>query len=204
VVLHFTVPALGFGEPRLLTCSRARPQPVVWIAPARARVLRVSAVLPGHILSPWFGEPRRVRAFCACLPCSPGTSSALGSASPGACARSARVCRAPQARPQPFSSTPRHTFVHDLSLSPVQTCTPHPPSRLAPPSFLRRLLLDSPARSAARCSRALGRRGLAGSGAGHSHGYRQSAGPHRPPCPPLCQPSPHVSARGEKCFSDLV
>jgi hypothetical protein len=102
VVLHFTVPALGFGEPRLLTCSRARPQPVVWIAPACARVLRVSAVLPGHVLSPWFGEPRRVRAFCARLPCSPGTSSALCSASPGACARSARVCRAPQARPQPL------------------------------------------------------------------------------------------------------
>jgi hypothetical protein len=102
VVLHFTVPALGIGEPRLLTCSRARPQPVVWIAPARARVLRVSAVLPGHVLSPWFGEPWRVRAFCARLPCSPGTSSALGSASPGACARSARVCRAPRARPQPL------------------------------------------------------------------------------------------------------
>jgi hypothetical protein len=104
VVLHFTVPALGFGEPRLLTCSRARPQPVVWIAPARAHVLRVSAVLPGHVLSPWFGEPRRVRAFCARLPCSPGTSSALGSASPGACARSARVCRDPRARPQPLVS----------------------------------------------------------------------------------------------------
>jgi hypothetical protein len=27
-----------FGEPRLLTCSRARPQPVVWMAPACAQI----------------------------------------------------------------------------------------------------------------------------------------------------------------------
>jgi hypothetical protein len=46
--------------------------------PRRVRALHASAVLPGHVLSPWFGEPRRVRAFCARLPCSLGTSSALG------------------------------------------------------------------------------------------------------------------------------
>ncbi len=80
MVLHFTVPALGFGEPRraplacvLLSASparcldspsactlsacvcrapRARPQPLVRRAPARARVLRASAVLPGRVLEP--------------------------------------------------------------------------------------------------------------------------------------------------------
>ena len=54
-----------FGEPRILwsilTCSRARPQPVVWMAPACARFLCATAVLSGHVLSPWFDEPRRAR-----------------------------------------------------------------------------------------------------------------------------------------------
>jgi len=79
-----------FGEPRILwsilTCSRARPQPVVWMAPACERFLCATAVLSGHVLSPGSTSPGRRAEFCAQPSWTPGTSSALGSASPGALA----------------------------------------------------------------------------------------------------------------------
>jgi hypothetical protein len=62
---------------------RARPQPFVRRAPA--------------------GAPCSVRA----LPCSPGTSSALGSTSPGACAYSARVSVLPGHVLSPWFGEPR-------------------------------------------------------------------------------------------------
>jgi hypothetical protein len=65
-----------FGEPRILwsilTCSRARPQPVVWMAPACARFLCATAVLSGHVLSPWFDEPRQARRVLRAAVVDPG------------------------------------------------------------------------------------------------------------------------------------
>ena len=67
-------PAGAQSPARSRRAPRARPQPLVRRAPARVRILRAS-------------------------PCSPGTSSALGSASPGARAFCARL-RPPWSRPQ--------------------------------------------------------------------------------------------------------
>jgi hypothetical protein len=53
----------------------------------RGSVSPVYCRAPGHVLSPWFGEPRRLHAL-AVTAVLPGTSSARGSESPGACARS--------------------------------------------------------------------------------------------------------------------
>ena len=61
-----------FGEPRLLTCSRACPQPVVWMAPACAGFLCATAVLSGHVPSPWFDEPRQARRVLRAAAVLPG------------------------------------------------------------------------------------------------------------------------------------
>ncbi len=74
--------AAGFGEPRLLTCSRARPQPLVRRAPAGAQSPARSCRAPRARPQPLVRRaPARVRILRA-SPCSPGTSPALGSASP--------------------------------------------------------------------------------------------------------------------------
>jgi hypothetical protein len=91
-----------FGEPRPLTCSRARPQPVVWMAPACARFLRTDAVLSGHVPSPWFDEPRQARSVLRAAAVLPGHVLSPWFGEPRClrvfCAR----LRAPRARPRPL------------------------------------------------------------------------------------------------------
>jgi len=55
-----------------MTCSRARPQPVVWMAPACARFLRAIAALSGHVPSPWFDEPQQAYRFLRATAVLPG------------------------------------------------------------------------------------------------------------------------------------
>jgi len=91
-----------FGEPRLLTCSRACPKPVVWMAPACAGFLCATAVLSGHVPSPWFDEPRQARRVLRAAAVLPGHVPSPWFDEPRpACVFCAHL-RAPRARPQPL------------------------------------------------------------------------------------------------------
>ena len=91
-----------FSEPRLLTCSRACPQPVVWMAPVCARFLGATAVLSGHVPSPWFDEPLQTRRVLCAATVLPGHVLSPWFDKPSRVCVFCALLRAPRARPQPL------------------------------------------------------------------------------------------------------
>ena len=147
-----------FSEPRLLTCSQARPQPIVWIAPPCAQIsvrgCRAIRALPQPLVrraqagaqSPARNcraprarpqplvrrVPARVRILRA-SPCSPGTSPVLGSASPGTLVFCPRLRRCSCLRLLPVR---RHVSADAAASARFPCAAASPPLQLPPRCIL--------------------------------------------------------------------